>query len=842
MKKIILIDGHNFMFRSFYGTFYSGSIMRNEEGFPTNALYGFVKMLNKIIEEEKPEYMLVAFDKGENFRKKKYSFYKEGRTETPKELLEQFPYAKKILDGMGIKYLEFEPYEADDIIGSIVKMAEADPDFDTTIISSDMDLLQLINFETDVKLLKQKDYIRYNLDKFKEDYGMDPINMIDLKALMGDSSDNIPGVKGVGEKTALKLLSEYKTLNNIYENIDNIKGTLKDKLIKDKENAYISYELATIKTDVPLNLTFQDMLYLGENDQLKDIYQYLGFKSLMSKKELIKPAKYKKIENLDDLILEKDVSLYIETDNENYHLANVLGISVKDDKNSYFINKNLLNNLNKFLLNYNVSTYDIKKHKKFLPNLNFVEDLMIYKFLNNYQTKEDITSIMDNNVGIDFKTLKKEKFDETLIETSVISKTTFIHNEIKNIKSDQTDLYKLYKNIEVPLASVLLNMENEGMKCEVETLNQIGIELNKELNNITETIHNLAGEEFNISSPKQLGEILFEKLKLPGAKKNKTGYQTGVSILEKIVNEHEIINYVLQYRHLSKLTSTYVEGLINYVFEDGIIRPIYKQTLARTGRLTCTEPNLQNIPIRDELGRTIRKAFVPKNDLFLSFDYSQIELRILAHISNDDGLIKAYNENKDIHRSVASDIYEIPESEITAELRETAKAVIFGIVYGISGFGLGQNLKISPKEANDFINKYYIHYPKVKIYMDEIIKSANETKEVKTLFGRTRIIEELSSNNYMVRKMGERMALNTPIQGTSADIIKKAMVLIDKYLTDNNLKSKLILQIHDELVFDVIEEEQEKLIKDITNIMESVIKLKVPLKVDYKTGKTWYDA
>ena len=844
MKKIILIDGNNFLFRSFFATMYTGNIMKTKDSFPTNALYGFVRMLNKIIEEEKPSYMVVAFDIGKNFRELKYPFYKEGRDETPHELKVQFPKAKELLNAMGIKYLELEPYEADDIIGTLVKLIEEDDNFDATIISSDKDLLQLINFETDVKLLKKDSYIRYDELTFKEEYGMDPIKIIDLKALMGDASDNIPGVKGVGEITALKLLKEYQSLDNVYKNIDNIKGALKDKLINDKENAYISYDLATIYKDVPLDIKLEDLKYEGHNDDLIKLYDELEFQSL--KRTLYNEPEeeivIKEITNIKELVLEDRVSLYIESDNENYHYSKPLGIGISDAKNNYYLDIKYLKDVEGILSKKEVVTYDIKKHLNYL-NLNYVSDVMMSGFLLNYPVKEDVTSIMDNAPSdIYFNNLKKNKFNKDDIKKSCILKTNFIYKkdleynkEIKELKLDN-----IYKEIDIPLSYVLFDMEKEGIKCNSKILDEIKEELSVTLNKVTKEIHDLSGEEFNISSPKQLGDILFEKLKIASGKRNKTGYKTDAQTLEKLIEKHPIINKILVYRHITKLISTYIDGIKPYINEDEIIRPIFKQTLARTGRLSCTEPNLQNIPIRDEEGRKVRKAFIPKNDFFISADYSQIELRILAHISEDEKLVSAFKNDEDIHTRVAADIHGIKESEVSKETRDTAKAVIFGIVYGISGFGLGENLKITRKEADDFIKKYYEFYPNVKKYMDDITDYATKHGEVKTIHGRIRKITEISSNNYMVRQMGKRMALNTPMQGTSADIIKIAMINIFNDFKKHNLKSKLILQIHDELIFDVFKDEEDKLIKIVKDNMENVIKLLVPLKVNIKKGNNWF--
>ena len=843
MKKLVLIDGNNLMFRSYYATAYTGNIMKNSKGLPTNALYGFANMINKIVAEENPIYIAVAFDIGKNFRKAKYDFYKEGRNATPEELKIQMPIARKILDGMGIKYLEKEPYEADDIIGTLVHQAELDPDFDVTIISSDKDLLQLINFETDIKLLKQDSYIRYNERTFKEEWKIDPIKIIDLKGLMGDASDNIPGVKGVGEKTALKLLQEYGSVENIYENIDNIKGALKQKLLDGKDSAFMSKEIATIYKEVPLDVDFESLKYLKTQPQLKDIYQDLEFYSLLSKMEVKKETKldYKKV-SVNDLKLEKEIALFTFLDQENYHYAKVLGCAIKDKNNIYFLDD--ITGLNEILKDKTVITYDYKKELSHL-DFNSDFDLMISAYLLNKNVKDDIASLMniDGVSSLSYASIKKNKFELNSVIDYCIQAVDYLYNSKEKYQKALADqgLTKLFNEIEMPLSKVLSEVEKSGMVCKRDILDKMKIETNKQLEDLKTKIYELAGKEFNISSPRQLGEVLFEHLNLPGGKKNKTGYKTDASVLEKLLGKHPVIEPILIYRNLSKISSTYIEGLEQYIADGEIIHPIFKQTLARTGRLSCTEPNLQNIPTKDEYGKLIRKAFVPKNDLFISFDYSQIELRLLAHISNDKRLIEAFNNGEDIHTHVAADIYGIEEKNVTKLQRKTAKAVIFGIVYGISGFGLGENLHITPKEAKMFIEKYYELYPDVKNYMDNIIKQAKKDGYVKTLFGRIRVIEELNSSNYMVRQSGERMALNTPIQGTSADIIKLAMVRIENKLKKHNLKSKLVLQIHDELIFDVVNEEKEQIIKLAQEEMENVIKLSVFLKVSKSCATNWYE-
>ena len=847
MKKIIIVDGTNLVFRSYFATAYTGNLMKNSKGEATNALYGFVSMINKIIDEEKPSYMVVAFDIGKTFRHEKFPSYKDGRSETPADLLEQLPKARDILDAMGIKHYGIENYEADDIIGTITKLTEADPDFDATIISSDKDLLQLISFETDVKLLKQKGHIRYNEDNFMDDYGIKPIRMIDLKALAGDASDNIPGVKGVGEKTALKLLQEYDSLENLYDNIDNIKGALKEKLINDKETAFLCKELCAIYRDVPFNDNLEDLKYNGPTPQLDEIFKRLEFYSLIkdkTPKESDISHEFKTITMVSELPKADIISYYIECDNPNYHIANILGMGFSDGKVSYFVPPTLINDVLNFYASAKKYTYDLKKNICLLKNTNTntIFDHMIATYLLNYQTKEDLAYQM-NNEGIITPFYEAILKDKALLENAVTLKAKFIHEArddlIKKLKME--NMFELFSTCEMPLVTILAKMEMEGIKCDAKVLKAMSEEVKVKILNHAKTVYNYAGKEFNISSPKQLGEVLFVHMGLPHGKKNKSGYSTDAGVLEKLHGLHPIIDSIMEYRHLTKLNSTYLEGLNNYIMDKSLIHTIYKQTLTRTGRLSSVEPNLQNIPVRDEMGRKVRKAFIPKNDLFMACDYSQIELRILAHISQSEDLIKAFINNEDIHTKVASDIFEVEIEAVSKEMRKSAKAVIFGIVYGISGFGLSENLNIKPKEAKKFIDKYLEIYPGVKKYMDNIIEEAKTEGAVRTLYNRKRLIPELANQNFMIRQAGERIALNTPIQGTAADIIKMSMVKIDEIFIKENIKSKMILQVHDELIFDIFEDEKEQIENLVSEAMENIAKLKVPLKADIDFGNTWYE-
>ena len=858
MKKVILVDGNNLLFRSYFATAYSGNMMKNSKGFPTNGLYGLVNMLNKIIREEKPEYMLVAFDKGKTFRHEKYLDYKGGRNETPDDLKKQFSVAKKLVPLMGIKCFEIDNYEADDIIGTYSKMALIDPEFETTIVSSDKDLLQLINEETEVKLLKQKDYIRMNEETFMDTYGIKPIRMIDLKGLMGDASDNIPGVKGIGEKTALKLLQEYDSLENVYDNIDNIKGATKQKLIDGKESAFMSKDIATIYNEVPVTYSLEELKYDGPDvNGLREMYSDLEFYSFLKdfketgKKE--EKLEYKIIENVNDLKLKEKVSAYLEISETNYHNADIYGMSLYDGENAYYVPFEVLKENKNILDGKEIYTYDLKKmivslNKYDIDIKNCTFDVMIAGYILNYNVKDDI-AYLANDFSYDitlFDNFKKEKnmSNEALADLTV-KKAKFIYDikdEFINKMKEEEQL-ELFSNIEMKLSYVLASMEIEGVRVDTKVLDEMGENINKKLDELTSEIYNYAGEEFNIQSPKQLGEILFEKLEIPYPKKKKTSYSTAREILDKIVDYHPIVEKIIEHRTLNKIYTTYIVGIKNCVKEDGKLHTIYTQTLTRTGRLSSIEPNLQNIPIRYKEGKEIRKAFIPEEDsVFLSSDYSQIELRMFAHMSGEQNLIDAFKHHLDIHTKTAMDIYHVSKDEVTKNMRRDAKAVNFGIIYGISSFGLAEDLGVDIKTAKKFLDNYLETFPGIKNYMDKIIKDAYEKGYVKTIMNRKRNIDELYNTNHMIKVQGERMALNTPIQGSSADILKKAMIDIYNEFNRLNLKSKMILQVHDELIFNVKNDELEKVKEIVINFMENAYKLNVPLEVDVEIGKNWYDA
>ncbi len=866
MKKIILVDGNNLLFRSFYATAYQGVIMRNSKGFPTNALYGFINMMNKIIKEEEPNYILVAFDKGKTFRHDQYDSYKAGRAEMPEDLKLQFPKAKEILESMGIKYFEIDNYEADDIIGTLAKRADEEDDFIGTIISSDKDLLQLISDDVVVKLLKSNDYIMMDKDTFKETYHCEPKGMVDLKALMGDSSDNIPGVKGIGEKTAIKLIEQYGSIENLYNNLDSITGKTKEKLENDRENAFMSYDIATIYKDVPIPFSLEDCKYEGYNvSEFKKQLEEFEFHSLLRKYDLGEEKEEEKLskpivfKNITDFNPDKEFSFYLETRGSIYSKSTVLGISLYDGEYAYFIPEDKIKEYREIFINETKKyTYDLKRCIVCLKtyNIEFKNvsyDGMLACYLLDYVVKEDISFVAqrfdyqlplyEDSYGTD-KRPKEVEIHE--LQEILGKKARFIYETREEIlkeinKEDMTDLY--FK-IELPLTYVLADMELTGILVDKTYLNEVEKELKEKMDKLEEDIYKDAGMTFNIMSPAQLSKVLFEDLAIPYPKKVKNGkYSTSKDILDKITFIHPIVPKILKYRTLAKLYTNYAVGLKNEIREDGRIHTIYTQALTRTGRLSSIEPNMQNIPARGEYSTIIRKAFIPdENCLFLGADYSQVELRIFAALSNTENLIEAFKEDKDIHTKTASDIYHVPMTEVTKDMRRTAKAVNFGIVYGISSFGLSEDLGIDFKEAKQFIDNYLETYPGIVEFMDNLKKNAYKDGYVKTLMGRKRIIEELKSKNFMIRQSGERMALNTPIQGTAADILKKAMVEIHTEFNKRGLKSKMLLQVHDELIFNVLKEELEEVKEIVKDIMENTYPLTVPLKVDIEIGNNWSEA
>ncbi len=846
MDRIIMVDGNNLLFRSYYATAYNGNFMKNSKGFPTNALFGFVNMMNKIIDDEVPSHIIVAFDKGKTFRHEFYKEYKARRLEMPTELGLQFPKAKELLNAMGIKYYEIDNYEADDIIGTVSKLCDREG-YKGNIISSDKDLLQLISDNVGMKLLKSKDSIRYNLVTFRRDWGIEPIKIIDLKALMGDSSDNIPGVKGIGEKTALKLIQDYNSIDGVYEAINKLTPGVRKKLEEHKDDAYNSYKLATIYKNVPIEFSIDDLKYQGPTDKLNDIYRELEFYSMIKKdivnsnndKDNHNDIDYKEVTS--DLVIKGIASYYIDVDNSNYHKGNITGIGIYDGETAYYVDKESIKYISNFLSNNTKFTYDLKKNivslKKIGYDVNNTQiDIMLAAYLLEYNLKDDISYVA---MELGYDTNSSDNKMSTVLKAKMIY-------EVKDKLIDKLNkkgMLDLFNKIEMPLSVVLADMEITGFNVSSEILEEQGKKIKKRIDELSKEIQQIAGIEFNISSPSQLGNVLFEKLGLPHGKKTKTGYSTSQDVLEKLKGKHEIIEKIIEYRGLTKLYSAYIEGLTSSIYEDGKIHTIYTQTITRTGRLSSIEPNLQNIPIRSEEGRLIRKAFLPSKDsVILSSDYSQIELRVLSHMAHIESLIDAFNKGIDIHTKTASDIFGVDINEVTKDERRMAKGVNFGIIYGISSYGLSENLNITVSDAKKFIEDYHKTYPGVKEYMDSVISEARENEYVKTLFGRIRTISEINNKNYLIRSAAERICLNTPIQGTAADIMKKAMIDVYNEFNNKNLKSKILVQVHDELVIDCKKDELDIVKSILKDKMINVYKLSVSLDVDINYGNDWYDA
>ncbi|TFE01156.1 DNA polymerase I [Jeotgalibacillus salarius] len=871
-KKLMLIDGNSIAYRAFFAL----PLLNNDKGIHTNAIYGFTTMLMKLLEEEKPTHLMVAFDAGKTtFRHKTFEDYKGGRQKTPPELSEQFPFVRDLLDAHNIKYYELDQYEADDIIGTLSKQAEKDG-FETVIISGDKDLTQLASEHIRVDITKKgiTDLERYTPAHIEEKYGLTPDQIIDMKGLMGDSSDNIPGVPGVGEKTAIKLLKQFGTLEKVLDSIDDISGKkLKERLEENKHLAEMSKQLATITLTAPVTVKLTELeKQEADYEKLTKLYKELGFNSLLDKLDgeeeevELKDIDWEEVTDFEKDDLPSQAELYVELYDENYHTADILGISVHADKKTYFISPEHASKSKVFKSwiedeNHSKSVYDAKgsivafgRLGMDLKGIDF--DLLIASYvIDASEAADDFASIakrhgadaVPTDESIYGKGAKKKVPEAEVLKQHTARKAAAIHH-IKEtcIQSlEKNEQLELFEKLELPLATVLAEMERKGVKVDIDRLKDMGVELKKRLEEIQTDIFRIAGEEFNINSPKQLGVVLFENLKLPVLKKTKTGYSTSADILEKLKPEHEIIEHILHFRQLGKLQSTYIEGLIKVIHDDSNkIHTRYNQVLTQTGRLSSTDPNLQNIPIRLEEGRKIRQAFVPSEKDWVMFaaDYSQIELRVLAHISDDTGLKEAFHKGMDVHTKTAMDVFGVKKEDVTSGMRRHAKAVNFGIVYGISDYGLSQSLDITRKEAAEFIKKYLDSYPKVKEYMDDIIHEAKQKGYVETLLHRRRYIPEITSRNFNLRGFAERTAMNTPIQGTAADIIKKAMIEMADRLKAESLQTRMLLQVHDELIFECPKDEIEKLEKIVPEVMESAVELSVPLKVDYSYGNTWYDA
>lgn len=871
-KKLIIIDGNSIINRAFYAL----PQMNNKDGLNTNGIYGFTTMLFKLIDMYNPTHISVAFDKkSPTFRHLEYTAYKAGRKKMPDELREQFEPLKKLLDAFNINRLEIDGYEADDIIGTISKIAE-DEGFEVYIVTGDKDAIQLASKNITTLITKKgvADMEEYDFDKVVEKYEMTPAQFIDLKGLMGDKSDNIPGVAGIGEKTAIKLIKEYQSIENILENIDNLKGSIKTKIEKNKESAIMSKKLATIIRNVPIDFNMCDLEY-GSYDEEKLLKEFekLGFMSLVSKiiKEDIKSSlEIIKLENYEefkeDIYKCKKIILKTIKKEGNILEKNIIYVFFSiDGENIYYINEDELylikdiledNNIEKIGYNLKEDYLAFRPYGIKLENMKF--DIVISEYLIDSNTT---TSYECSDIAMKYlfrKILSKEELlgkgakakNYQYLEFEVLS--NYVANIINVIKDvypkmeellNSMEMTSLFYDIEMPLVEVLGEMEFIGIKVDKEKLNELGDEFKDIIKNLEKDIYEISGEKFNINSPKQLGVILFEKLGLPVIKKTKTGYSTNIDVLEKLKNESPIIDKIIEYRQFTKLNSTYVEGLLSIINPiDNRIHSSFNQTITTTGRISSTEPNLQNIPVRLEIGRNIRKVFISQdNYLLVDADYSQIELRVLAHMSEDETMIEAFENNEDIHTKTASQVFSIDMNDVTQKQRSEAKAVNFGIIYGKSDFGLSDDLNISIKKAKEYIDSYFEKYNKIKVFMDNTIENATDLGYVTTIFNRRRYIKELKSPNFMLRNAGKRAAMNAPIQGSSADIIKIAMVNVFRRLKKENLKSRLILQVHDEIIVETSLDEVDLVKEIVRNEMENATTMKVNLDVDLNVGKSWYE-
>ena len=871
MDKIILLDGNSLSYRAFYAM----PALQNKSGLYTNSVYGFTLMLERMLEDIKPKYALVAFDKGkQTFRHKTYKDYKGTRDKTPSELVEQFGYVRELLDSYGIKYEEHFDYEADDIIGSYAKLAEK-AGLEVIIISGDKDLTQLASDNITIYYTRRgvTEVDHYTPEFINEKYGLSPEQIIDMKGLMGDKSDNIPGVAGIGEKTAIKLLAEYKTVENVLDNIDNISGKkLKERLAEGKEDALLSKELATIFTEVPVENKLEDLTFSENRSKKKELFEKLEFVSFLKKLAENndvdvdgKEEKELEIINADEKteLSFENSSLHIECFTEDYHNSDVVNIAVYKDENVYiFSEDNFFEN--KFVRNYLESdaekvVYDYKKIL-YIAKRNGISDIAgnvfdvkIAAYLLDVTVKTELDKIVFNTLGNIIKS-EEEIYGKGVKRTlptneilypylAQVVKSIFDLKEIQSARLKEENMDSLYKNIEVKVARVLANMEYEGIHVSKKALEDMSDELDERIKILEASIHTLAGSEFNIASPKQLGIVLFEDLGLPPVKKTKTGYSTSVEVLEQLQHSHEIIPLIMEYRVLTKLNSTYAKGLVKDITRKGKIHTRYEQTLTQTGRLSSVNPNLQNIPTRIEEGKKIRKAFIPASDdrVILSIDYSQIELRVLAHMAQDKGMIDAFTHDLDIHTKTASEVNGVSLDEVTPTMRREAKAVNFGIVYGISDFGLSNNLGITRKRAKEFIDKYLETFSGVNKYMTDIVEFAKEHGYVETLYNRRRALPEINAKNKIVASLNARLAMNTPIQGTAADIIKLAMINAFDYIEKTKVDAKLLLQVHDELIFDVNKDVVDEFTIEMVKIMEEAVELDVKLKAEASSGSSWYD-
>ena len=889
-KKLVLIDGHSIMFRAFYGM---PLTMTAPDGVHTNAVYGFLAIMRKIIEEERPDYLAVAFDRPTpTFRHEKYEAYKGNRSPAPPEFHEQMPLIRDLLSSMGIRYIEMDGWEADDILGTLSRRGE-DSGMTVSLVSGDRDLLQIATDKTEIILPKTKGgqttYERYHAQQVLETMGVTPLEFIDMKALMGDSSDNIPGLPGVGPKTASAIISQFHSIENAHEHVDEIKPKKAQNAMRDHYDlAVLSKDLATIRCDAPVDVSFEERT-LGEiyNEKSYEMFRRLNFKSLLGLFEADKSEVPVSVEVTVVTDRAEARKIFEEARNHAENGGDV-GIDFVSEKRvlyaaglafsdkCYGFPENKLIDADFLLGSFAgivsgtgrigcVNAKEIEKLLRITDAAGFYDSVVGAYLIdplksdweyddvaNGYlkttvKAREELIGKKGPAAWVADRRKKKENEDETRINLAVTAGlaawTGLMSIDPVLKRLDEEGMKALYLDVEMPLTAVLASMENEGILTSRDELVRYSEMLGARVDELTQEIYEEAGEEFNINSPKQLGAILFEKMKLPGGKKTKTGYSTAADVLEKLAPDYKIVANILEYRTYSKLKSTYADGLQTNIESDGKIRTTFNQTITATGRLSSTDPNLQNIPMREDLGRRIRKCFYPAEGcVFVDADYSQIELRVLAHMSGDEKLIEAYREAKDIHRTTASQVFHVPFDEVTDQMRRNAKAVNFGIVYGISSFGLSQGLSISRKEAQDYINDYFHTYPKIKAFLDRLVRNAREKGYAESLFGRRRPVPELKSSNFMQRSFGERVAMNSPIQGTAADIIKIAMIRVFNRLRKEGMQSKLILQIHDELLIEAPNDEAERARALLEEEMKAAASLDVVLETDCHIGTDWYEA
>ncbi len=867
MEEIILIDGSYWLFSAYYGTAAMGNLMENRDGVPTNAVYGFANMLEMIMKQN-PKHIMVAFDaKGKTFRSDMLEQYKGHRKKAPEELLCQFPMVKEYLEARGITHYELSGYEGDDIIGTIATTAKQQG-YKVSIITNDKDMMQLI--DTNVSIMKKntktKQYDILTPEVFYDMYQMQPDQMRDLLGLMGDASDNIPGIPGVGEKTALKLLAQYQTVEELSQHADQIKGKMGEKIRDNMEQGILSKQLATIKVDVPLELTLEDFVYTGyDYETLANYYRRYDMQSLLKRmsmqKEVVNTPTID-IQMVKSLpLVTKSSALVVGLFDSNYHKSPILGFGIYNDTQAIYIAiEDAIEdeNFKAFCNDESIEKYGFNNKASLISSRwnnidiqGYAFDLQLASYILSPSLQSELKSVCEYYQYYDVqydeevygKGAKKKIPEEAAIANHLVHQAKAIYllkdKAIELLK--EKEQYELYQEVEFPLISILADMEYNGVALDVPFLKQLQETYNQKIVELEKSIHNHAGREFNVGSPKQLGEVLFEDLQLPHAKKTKTGYSTAVDILQKLEGVHPIINEIMEYRMLSKLYSTYVVGLQEQVLLDSKIHTIYNQALTQTGRLSSIEPNLQNIPVKSPEGKLIRKAFIPSNDYLVTFDYSQIELRVLAHLANATSLITAFNEDKDIHSFTASQMFDVSLDEVTSDMRRRAKAINFGIIYGMSDFGLSQQVGISVSEAKEFITMYFAMYPEIKKYMDESIATCKKDGFVTTVLKRKRYIPEINEKNFMRQEFGKRLAMNSPIQGSAADIMKLAMIKVDALMKEHHVQSKMILQVHDELIFDVVKEELQQVMGIVETGMKEAFSMKVELQVDGSYARNWYE-